>query len=173
MAVMTLKENLINFLDNGEYVIGIFLDFSKAFETVDHGILLQKLPFYGVRGEALIWFQNFISNIYKFMTYKGVSSEKKKVKCGVPQGSILGPLLLLIYINDLSDACKCSLPILFADDTNLFCHGTDLHVIENSCIKELVVISKWLKVSKLSLKIKKTHYMIFSRNNQAVNWIYE
>ena len=91
MALMTLMDNLINFLDNGEYVIGIFQDFSKAFDTVDHGILLQKLSSYGVRGEALIWFQSYLSNKYQFVTYNGVSSEKKEVKCGVPQGSILGP----------------------------------------------------------------------------------
>ena len=103
----------------------------------------------------------------QFVTYNGVSSEKKEVKCGVHQGSILGPLLFLIYINDLSDVCKCSLPILFADDTNLFYHGTDLHVTENSCNKELADISKWLKVNKLSLNIKKTHYMIFSRKKSG------
>ena len=163
MALMTLMDNLINFLDKGEYVIGIFLDFSKAFDTVDHGILLQKLSCYGVRGDALSWFQSYLNNMYHFVTYNGVSSDKKEVKCGVPQGSILGPLLFLIYINDLSDVCKCSLPILFADDTNLFHHGSDLSVIENAFNKELADISKWLKVNKLSLNVKKTHYMIFSR----------
>ena len=139
---------------NGEYFIGIFLDFSKAFDTVDHSILLPKLSSYDVRGEALVWFQSYLSNRYQFVTYNGVSCEKKEVKYGVPQGSILGPLLFLIYINDLSDVCKCSLHILFADDTNLFYHGTDLHVTENSCNKELADISKWLKVNKLSLNIK-------------------
>ena len=78
------------------------------------------------------------------------------------QWSILGPLLSLIYINDLADVCKCSLPILFADDTNLFHHGTDLSVIECEFNEELVDISTWLKVNKLSLNIKKSHYMIFS-----------
>ena len=95
------------------------------------------------------------------MTYNGVSSEKKEVKCGVPQGSMFGPLSFL-YINDLSDICKHSLPILFADDNNLFCRGTDLPVIENSFNKELADISKCLEVNKLSLNIKKAHHMIFS-----------
>ena len=113
-------DNLINCLDNGEYVIGIFLDFSKAFDTVDHNILLQKLFSYGIRGSALNWFQSYLTNRYQFVTHNGVSSEKKEVKDGVTQGSILRPLLFLIYINDLADVCKCSWPILFADDTNLF-----------------------------------------------------
>ena len=104
-----------------------------------------------------------ITGINQFVTYNRVSSDKKEVKCGVSQGSILGPLLFLIYIHDLSDVCKCSLPILFADDTNLFHHGSDLSVIENAFNKELADISKWLKVNKLSLNIKKTHHMIFSR----------
>ena len=89
-------------------------------------------------------------------------SEKKEVKCGVLQGSILGPLLFFIYINNFADVCKCSLPISFADDTNLFHHGSDLAVTESAFTKELADISKWLKVNKLSLNIKKTHYMIFS-----------
>ena len=111
-------DDLINCLDNGEYVIGIFLDFSKAFYTVDQSILLQKLSSYGIRGMALNWFQSYLTNRYQLIAYNGVSSEKKEVKCGMPQGSILWPLLFLIYMNDLADVCKCSLPILFADDTN-------------------------------------------------------
>ena len=101
-------DNLTHCLDNGEYVIGIFLEFSKAFDTVDHNILLQKLSLYGIRGTALDWFQSYLTNRYQFVTYNGELSERKKVKCGVPQGSILGPLLFLIYINYLADVCKCS-----------------------------------------------------------------
>ena len=120
------------------------------------------------------WFQSYINNRYQFVAYNGVSSDKKEVKCGAPHGSIPGPLLFLNYINDLSDLCKCSLLILFADDTNLFNHGTYLSVIENAFNKALIDISKWLKVNKLSLNITKTHYMMFSRkksNHQLDLWI--
>ena len=77
MALMTLMDHLINFLDKGDYIIGIFLDSSKAFDTVDHGVLLQKLSCYGVLGDALSWFQSYLSNRYQFVTYNGVSSDNK------------------------------------------------------------------------------------------------
>ena len=122
--------------------------------------ILQKLSRYGVRGDTLSWFQSYLNNRYHFVTYNGVSSDKKEVKCWVPQGSILGSLLFLININDLSDVCKCSLPILFVDDTNVFYHVSDLSVIENAFNKELADISKWLNVNKLG-------------RNLIINWIYE
>ena len=142
---------------------------------MEHDILLQKLTCYGVRGDTLSWFQSYLNNRYQYVTYNGVSSDKKEVKCGVTQGSILGPLLFLIYINDLSAVCKCSLPILFADDTNLFFyHGSDLSVIENAFNKEVGDISKWLKVSKLSLNIKKRPIICyFWGRNLIISWSYD
>ena len=126
MALMTLMDRLITSLENDEHVIGIFLDFSKAFDTVHHVILLNKLSHYGIRGCALKWFESYLSNRKQYVTYNGISSFTKTVKCGVPQGSILGPLLFLIYINDLCYVCKHTFPILFADDTNLFSSGKKL-----------------------------------------------
>ena len=92
MALVTLMDNLINCLENGEYVIGIFLDFSKALDIVDHSILLQKLFLYGIWGTPSDWFQSYLTNRYQFATYNWESFERKKVKCGVPQGWILWPL---------------------------------------------------------------------------------
>ena len=173
MALMTLMDNLINLSDKGEYVIGIFLDFSKAFDTVDHGIFLQKLSCYGVRGNALSWFQSCLNKRFQFVTYNGVSSDKKEVQCGVAQGSILWPLLFLNCINDLSNVCKCSLPILFAYETNLFYRGSDLPFIENAVNKKLADISKWLKVNKLFLNIKRPIIWYFLGRNLIISWIYE
>ena len=147
MALMTLMDKLITALENGEHVIGIFLDFSKAFDTVDHEILLKKMHHYGIRGTAYKWFQSYLSNRKQYVTYNGICSSTKDVKCGVPQGSILGPMLFLIYINDLCSICKYTTPILFAYDTNLFSSGKDLKVIENHVNDELSSISEWLKVN--------------------------
>ena len=155
MALMILIDKLISSLDKGEMVIGIFLDFSKAFDTVDHEILLQKLFHYGVRGCALDWFRSYLCGRKQYVTYNNVSSNTKSINCGVPQGSILGPLLFLIYINDLSKVCTYTTPILFADDTNIFLNGLDIQQMQNTINKELLNISNWLKANKLSLNVKK------------------
>ena len=155
MALITLIDKLTKCLDYDEYMIGIFLYFSKAFDTVDHAILLQKLFAYGVRGNALLWFESYLKVRRQFVTYNGVSSDIKILQCGVPQGSILGPLLFLIYINDLATVCTSSFPVLFADDTNLFSHDKDIFFLQVTLNQELASISTWLKVYKLSLNIKR------------------
>ena len=123
MALIILLENLNNALDKGERSIRMFHDFHKAFDTVNHGILLDKLYHYSLRGPAYDWFSSYLNKRYQFVVYNGCESEYKYIQCGVPQGSILGPLLFLIYINDLPSVSNLFMPILFADDTNLFCTG--------------------------------------------------
>ena len=163
MALMAMMDNFIQALEKGEFIIGVFLDFSKAFDTVNHDILFEKLYHYGIRGPALHWFKSYLHERKQYVTYNDISSSAKIIKCGVPQESILGPLLFLIYINDLHHVCENSIPILFADDSNLFFSGTDPSVMEQNIDIKLENISTWLKVNKLSLNIGKTHYTIFDK----------
>ena len=162
LAVLTLVDKISEALTNGDYVIGVFLDFSKAFGTVNHDILLKKLENYGIQGAALDWFTNHLSNRLQNVTYDGAKSKREIIKCGVPQGSILGPLLFLLYINDLSTVWNDCFSVLFADDTHMFVTGkntTDMCVKMNNDLQE---IYEWLRCNKLSLNILKTHYMIFT-----------
>ena len=167
MALITLMDKLTNAIENGEYVIGIFLDFSKAFDTVNRDILLEKLEHYGIRGCALSWFRSYISNRPQYVTYNGTTSMSQTIKCGVPQRSILGPLLFIIYINDLGNVCVNTMPLLFADGTNRFASGTNIIQLQDAVTNDLSSIAVWLKVNRLSLNIKKTHFMIFFQKETA------
>ena len=101
-------------------MIGIFVDLSKAFDTLNHNILLQKLSSYGIRGLANRWFQSYLQDREQYVNFKNVLSSKSKIITGVPQGSILGPLLFLLYINDICKSSELLRFILYADDTNIF-----------------------------------------------------
>ena len=151
MVFMVLIDKLTRAIDDGKFVVGILLEFSKAFDTMDHDISLTKLSHYGIRGVPLMWSQSYLSNRQQFVTYNGVSSSLETVKCAVPQGFILGPLLFYIHINDLVNVCSHRLPILFADDTNRFVSGVDMSHVSEIVSKELAALSQWLKVNKLSL----------------------
>ena len=111
-------------LQKGECVLGVFLDFSKAFDTVNHKIVLDKLYLYGIRGTALDWITNYLSDQKQYVVYNNTKSDEKHITCGVPQGSILGPILFLLYINDICNVSDILFLILFADDnTNIFLNG--------------------------------------------------
>ena len=166
VALLTFIDKVIQAIESGEYAIGVFLDFPKAFDTVDYKILLDKLDHYGIRGCALSWFRSYLSHRFQYVTYNGSQSSQQLIKCGVPQGSILGPLLFLVYINDLCIVCKSTESVLFADDTNLFSSGSNASSLHDGVNNDLAIVAEWLKVNKLSLNIKKTHFMCFSAKNK-------
>ena len=166
MALIVLLDKISEALDRGECVMGVFLDFSKAFDTVDHSILLRKMQKYGIQGLALRWFEDYLHDRKQYVTYNSYKSNQEAIKCGVPQGSILGPLLFLIYINDLSSVSEACFSILFADDTNMFITGHNVSEMCNQLNADLFRVQEWLHCNKLSLNVLKTHYMIFTPRNK-------
>ena len=163
-ALLQLVDQIYESFERNEYTIGVFIDLSKAFDTVDHNILLKKLEIYGISGTHLQWFRNYLSNRKQYIQFDGwQKTNYKTVKCGVPQGSILGPLLFLLYINDLQFASDLLDPIMFADDTNLFYSNKDINTAFLKVNDELQKINEWFISNKLSLNVKKTKYSFFHK----------
>ena len=125
--------------------LAVFCDLSKAFDTINHSILLKKLNTYGIRGPAYKWFNSYLADRKQFTVINETTSSYNNISCGVPQGSILGPLLFLIYINDITLCTKKLNFILFADDTNIFLQGRDLICLQNTMNTELQHVVSWLK----------------------------
>ena len=170
-ALIQLYDKLSDAFDQGKVTLGLFIDLSKAFDTVNHDILLDKLEFYGVRGVALQWFKSYLSCRTQFVQYNGYNSSSKYIKCGVPQGSILGPLLFLLYINDLCNVSKALDFILFADDTNIFFSHNGPNQLMEIVNNELKKLSSWFQANKLSINIKKSNFILFKtkQNKQKLD----
>jgi len=166
MAIIELVDRVVTAMENGDFILGIFLDFSKAFDTINHEILLSKLWHYGIRGKSHDWVTSYLSGRKQYVTYNGSQSSQMDINCGVPQGSILGPLLFLVYVNDLAMVSPRFFTIMFADDTNIFLRGNNLAELESMANNELSKILNWLNTNKLSLNIDKTKYMIFGQNKR-------
>ena len=159
-AIIHLVDEILQAFNENKYTLGVFIDLSKAFDTVDHQILLSKLENYGIEKQNLKWFQDYLSSRYQYIEYDLKQTELSEITCGVPQGSILGPLLFLIYINDLHSFSKIIKSILFADDTNLFFSHSNVKTLFKTVNEELVKIDEWFKANKLSLNIDKTQYSL-------------
>ena len=169
-ALMEITEKIKESIDKGKFGCGIFIDLKKAFDTVNHNILLTKLEHYGVRGVIYNWFKSYLSGRTQYVFYNGESSSLKEISCGVPQGSVLGPLLFLIYINDLPNISEKLQFFLFADDTNIYYESHDLQYMEKELNKELEQLILWLNVNRLALNVNKTHFVIFHSVKKIVNY---
>ena len=161
-ALLDLVEEITTSLEKKQkYTVGVFIDLKKAFDTVDHDILYKKLHFYGLRGVAQEWIQSYLENRKQFVSFNNCHSEMLNVSCGVPQGSILGPKLFILYINDICKVSQVFKYILFADDTNLLCCDKDLNKLIRMINGGLEQLQTWFSVNRLSLNISKTNYVIF------------
>ena len=159
-AITEITDTLKTAIDNNLLTCAIFLDFSKAFDTVNHQILLKKMQNYGIRGLPLNWFTSYLTNRQQYVSLGNVESSKQTMVCGIPQGSSLGPLLFLLYINDLPNSSNLLSCRIFADDTNVFVSSKNASNLETLVNTELGKIKEWCDINKLSINFKKTNFMI-------------
>ena len=160
-ALISLTEHIRNLIDNGHYVCGIFVDLEKAFDTVHHNILCDKLQPYGLRGNINNLLKSYLSNRKQFVSINGFDSVLKDITCGVPQGSSLGPVLFLLFINDFRLCVSKTSMGHFADDTFIVYNSTKAKTIETIINTELKLVMKWLRLNKLSLNTRKTELIFF------------
>ena len=158
-------------MDRKKFNLVVLLDLKKAFDTIDHGILLSKLELYGITGSALSMIRSYLSDRNKKCQLGDLMSTERRVTCGIPQGSILGPLFFLVYINDLPECLNQATPRLFADDTNLTVAGESIQEIELNMNSDLACISEWLLANKLSLNVTKTEFILIGSAHKLNNLV--
>lgn len=170
-ALLEIRDKIIANIENQQYTIGIFLDFNKAFDSIKHDILFSKLPSYRLRGIALELVRNYLSHRIQFVEMNDVKSDVADIRYGVPQGSILGPTLFLLYINDIVAIPETPDIVLYADDTNVFFSSDSISSLIPLINNWLESLSLWLSATQLCLNVKKTKYMVFAPINKPVELV--
>lgn len=162
--ITKLKVNI----DQKKIALGIFIDLKKAFDTVSHEILLEKLANLGITGSAYSMFKSYLSNRSQIVKMGDCKSKSKHVTFGVPQGSILGPMLFLIYINSINEIGLNGNVTLYADDTCLFYYGNSIQSIITDAQNDLILLNKWFQYNLLTINTSKTNYIIFKAKNKKI-----
>ena len=156
MPIMLIQDLITTGIENVEYVVGLYLDPCKAFDTVDHNILLKKLNQYGIKGHALDKFKSYLTNRKQTVSVDGVKASLRNINTGVPQGSILEPLLFIVYMNDLVNLNTGGQFFLYADDTVVFFRHTNIEKLQTIVDEASPKIADWLKANSLTLNTSKT-----------------
>ena len=162
--------NYLNYeLDRNRTPTNVYLDLSKAFDTLSHNILIRKLKHYGVCDSALNLMKSYLEDRKQFVQFDECISEMKAIHKGVPEGSIPGPLLFLIYINDIPNSSNLFNFLMYADDTTLFCCLEDIDSVNKELVlnSELKSVHLWLSANKLTLNVNKSKYMLFRKHNNT------
>ena len=165
-CLMYLNDTIRREIDHGNFVGMILIDLQKAFDTVNHSILLHKLSAMGVHDSSLQWFDSYLVNRTQVVDVGGTISEPNPISCEVPQGSILGPLLFLCYVNDMEQSVSCEL-LLYADDSALIISHKNVVQIETRLGQELSLLSEWLIDNRLSLHLGKTESILFASKGKV------
>lgn len=160
-ADMVIK--LQDSLDKNMVATGVFVDLAKAFDTISHPLLIYKLRKAGIHEDIVLWLKSYLEERYQYTDVNGIESDQLLINFGVPQGSILGPLLFIMFINDIQELKLHGSITLFADDTSLFYFGNDLKLLEIQMEEDLNTLTDWLRKSQLFMNLSKTVYMIFSK----------
>lgn len=156
-------------MNDNKITVGVFCDLKKCFDTCSHQIIFKKLEKIGVKNRELDWFKSYLSDRKQFASINSKNSPELPINKGVPQGSILGPILFLVYVNDLA-SCTSLFTLLFADDTSFLISGKNLNEIVQILNVELQKVCNWFRSNELSLHPEKTQFMIFTNNESKINW---